>query len=674
MAADDSEGFRTRFEPILARAGGGDWRVGTGLTALLIATALVFARSLGNGFVYDDGNLIVSNPMVGNWPFIARSLFKDEWWFLDPGHLPQSSYYRPLQPVWFGINFQLFGLNQIGWHAAMIVLHLIAVWLAFRVTLLLTRDGWASLLAAMLFALMPAHGESVTWIAAAPYLLSAALQLAAFDFYLRNRETGWQPLSLVLSMLLYGGALMSHDGAPIYVFLFAIYGAIFPLQSDTTEIDNGASNRMSGAIAAAWPYAIETAAFLTVRYVVLGFLSRPFPNRHLTAMETVLTIPRALCDYAMLLVVPWMAGPQHRLDPVESFASANFFLPVAALAALSAAAWILLRQHPHRRLYKFCVAWTLIALAPTLNLSALFEGTLLHDRYLYLPAFGFCVMAADLAAGYAHRGDRNARAVAIAAVAIAVCYAAFLVPVQYNWHDDITLFSRCAAETPDVELFHNRLGMALKSKGNLPGARNEFETAVKLNPNASGSVLYDLALVYEALGEKKEAADTMAEGLRRIAYPPASGYAQLALVADAAGDTNGAEEALKRTAELPDGAETAMMARAQLRLIHGDNKGAGELLDELLRHDPDNAEALASLGMALAAEHRLDEALLALHRAASLRPQAPAFHYLIALTLHIQGRENEAHTECAIALAEAPNDPKTRALMDAIKRGTAASH
>lgn len=461
---------------------------------------------------------------------------------------------------------------------------------------------------------------------------------------------------------------MSHDGAPVYAALFAAHAFLLGPHRTYRSFRSHAAD----ALTAVWPYALETAAFLMVRFWVLGFISRPFPRLHLTAMETVLTIPRAIADYAMLLAVPWMAGPQHRLDPVQSVAAPAFLLPAAGVVALSGAAWLLLRHHSHRRLYLFCAAWTFIALAPTLNLSTLFAGTLLHDRYLYLPAFGWCVMVADLAVVYARASERRTRAAGIAAAAVAVVYAVALFPVQYAWHDDVTLFTRSIEVTPDVELFHNRLGTALKVRGDLAGARRELETAVKLEPEAGGSLLYELALVYEALGDRQAAARTMADGLKRIKYPPASGYTQLALIADAAGDTNGAEAALTRAAELPGGAQAAVLARAQIRLLHGDSKGALDGLHELVDRDPDNAEALASLGLALSSEHRYDEALTALRRAASIRPQAPAFHYLIASTLHQMGREAEARDECGIALAAAPNDPNTRALMAAIERSSAA--
>src|SRR5208283_5556467 len=100
------------------------------LDGVLLLTMLVYLRCLGNGFVFDDHEMIVINRYLGQWSFLWKSLVNDSWWFRDPLHLPQSSYYRPLQDIWLGIHYQLFGLVPGGWHATMIALHLAAVWMA----------------------------------------------------------------------------------------------------------------------------------------------------------------------------------------------------------------------------------------------------------------------------------------------------------------------------------------------------------------------------------------------------------------------------------------------------------------------------------------------------------------------------------------------------------------
>src|SRR5208283_1513612 len=108
------------------------------LTAILAATALVYLRSLDNGFVFDDFPEIVRNRLLPTWGFFTESLKHDVWFFRDPDHLPQSNFYRPMQNLWLGLNWRLFHYHPAGWHLAKILLHLCVVTLAFRIAQLLT--------------------------------------------------------------------------------------------------------------------------------------------------------------------------------------------------------------------------------------------------------------------------------------------------------------------------------------------------------------------------------------------------------------------------------------------------------------------------------------------------------------------------------------------------------
>src|SRR5579885_1409674 len=98
-----------------------------GLAAIVALTALVYLRCLKNGYVFDDHEMIIVNRYIGEWSFLWKALVNDSWWFRDPAHLPQSHYYRPLQDIWLGLNYQAFGLNPVGPHALMVGLHVAAV-------------------------------------------------------------------------------------------------------------------------------------------------------------------------------------------------------------------------------------------------------------------------------------------------------------------------------------------------------------------------------------------------------------------------------------------------------------------------------------------------------------------------------------------------------------------
>ncbi|HVN63552.1 MAG TPA: tetratricopeptide repeat protein [Candidatus Binataceae bacterium] len=651
------------------------------LGVIFAATALVYSHSLGNEFVFDDYDQIVDNRYLRDWSFLWKSLIYDSGWFDDPAHLPQSSYYRPLKNIWLWINFHLFGLHPASWHAASIALHLIVVWLVFRVASRLCASHTAGLLAAALFALMPLHAEAVVWAVATATLLNAALQLVAFDYYLRGESGAGGDSTRApcrkLSIAWCAVAMLNYEGAVTFPILVAAHAFFLgedgnrPNRKSSAAILTGGwlAEGIRRALVAAWPYALEIVGYFALRMWIFGFVTNPYPHSHPnTGSQAALTIPAALWAYGMLLLIPWRAGPAHRLDAVRSLASPDFYIPVVKLSVAAMAAVALFIRHPRRRHYLFCAAWIAIASAPALNLlRAIQPEAALDDRYLYFASVGLCVMAADIAVYFAREEGLRARAVWAVSGAALVTLALVLWPVQYYWHDDVTLFSQCVNETPGAEFCHNRLGVALAGHGDFSRASRQFEDALKIRPD-DNLTRYSLALVYENLGDRKAAARTISEWVKRQDHPGPAAYTELALAAAAAGDQTGADDALKQAEAMPGGAAAAQLARAKILFLRGNRKAAESILNSILGQDPENVPALLALGTVLAADGSNEDALAAYRRAATLAPNETSLHYKIAVTLHNLGREREARDECRKILALSPDNPDARALMAAIER------
>ncbi|MGH7812417.1 MAG: tetratricopeptide repeat protein [Candidatus Binataceae bacterium] len=665
------------------------------IAAIVLVTTLVYLRCVGFDFVLDD-RIWVNNRYIGDWSFAWKSIVHDSWWFHDPHHLPQSPYYRPLQGILATVLFHLFGTDPAGWHAAMIALHLAVVWMVYRVAVLLTGNQWAALFASAMYGLMPQNAQVVIWSTVTDLPMNAAFELAAFEFFLRGRAkaAAGAPRSrdLALSLGFFACALLSYDSAVTFPVLVAVYVFLFPSdianltpcppspsgkgerksESSPLHLWGGVSSGARAAIAAVWSYLIVVAAYLAVRLLIFRSLIPSFPHNAMTAREMLLTIPSALWGYAMLLLMPWRAFPAaHDLAIVRGAAEPGFYLPVAGLIALCAAAVLLLWRSSHRRLYLFCAAWILIALAPALDLRGLRANLTFADRYLYFPAFGFCVMAADLAVTLAQAGAIATTAIQAAAGIVIIAYGAMLFYGEQFWRNDFALYSHCVAEYPEVGIWHTRLGLILAARGDFARARRELTEGIAHDPATDGNALYALGLVDEELGDRKAAEQAMIKGMARFDHPPLIAYTELAVAADAAGDKKQSEAALARAAAQPGGAEAAELTRAKLRFIHGDAAGSEKLLAELLKRDPNYAPALIFLGTVLKAGNRFADALEAYRRASKLDPYDPSLHYHAALMLHALGRDGEARKECALAIAQAPGDNQARALMLAIGRGAA---
>ncbi|MGH7814914.1 MAG: tetratricopeptide repeat protein [Candidatus Binataceae bacterium] len=631
----------------------GEFRARTWLTGLLIVTALVLAPSLANDFVLDDVEQIVRNRYLGGWRFVWKGFTGDVLWYRNPSHPLQSGYYRPLYNLWLWLNFKLFGLHAIGWHAASIALYLLIVLLVYRVASVLVEDRAIGLLAAALFALMPVHAQAVAYPAAGATLLAAAFQLGAFESFLRGRRGA--------SLALFGAALLSYEGAVAFPPLIAAYALLVSQRRTYVRAQSRAP------LAAAWPYFLELAGYLALRYWALGLGKGSAGGTTLTAV--FLRIPAAIASYLALIAMPWRAGPAHRLVFATGLISPGFYFPAAGIGLLGLAAVLLARRSTRRPLYVFCLSWFFIALAPMLTLVAFSAPGAIEDRYLLLASFGPCVTAAGLAIEFARTSLVRAKTVGIGVVALAVVWASSLVYVQRYWRDEAALFTQCIEEEPDSAASHAGLGMAFVARGKFADARRELQTAVKLRPRIGAPIFYDLALVDQRLGDSRTAAAEMSEWLRRLTHPTPDDCATVALFADAAGDSAGTEAALAEAATMPGGAAAASVARAEIAFRHGDRKDAEDALRGFVAGHPADSQARMALAGVLASNKHPRQALAELRLAAAARPQDPNLHYRIAALLHRLGRDHEARKECASALASAPYDPDARALMAAIERG-----
>lgn len=163
---------------------------------LLAACALVpYAGTWSYGFVsYDDEYTIVGMPLIRTLSWRALPDF------FVPRLYPHLHEYMPLKNLSYAVDYALFGLSapgfriqqQLWWLACVLLLWL---WLRELLRALAAADrlrvpaAYAdplALITAALFALHPAHVESVTWLSGRKDLLCGAFMLAALHLAFRS--------------------------------------------------------------------------------------------------------------------------------------------------------------------------------------------------------------------------------------------------------------------------------------------------------------------------------------------------------------------------------------------------------------------------------------------------------------------------------------------------------
>src|SRR5579862_2522302 len=589
-----------------ARAGWLRFLIDTPALALLITTA-VYLRCVNNEFVYDDKDMIVRNPFIGDWAMVLKSFGRDLFWFVNPNHR-QSVYYRPLQDVWLSLNYHLFGFAVPGWHLALIAVHLIAVWLVFEIARDLSDARWTPLLAASLFGVMPIHAQAVVWPVAIPLPMSAAFELGAFLCHLRGDRRGG--IRRLAALALYALALLSHESAAAFPFLIVAYSVIVEPERDAHSGRASLEGMARRVTIEAWPYFAVLAGYLVLRFWALGLISEKHFLNPMTSTQLLLTLPAALAKYLGMLTTPWSPEPEHPLAIVTSVSSSDFYLPVAMLTALAFGIVLVLPKTPRPRLYLFCIAWIGVGLLPVLNLREFAASAMIEDRYLYLSSVGWCLMLAEIVFAIFARLDLATVGVAAGATALTALYGGFLFHVEAYWHDDVALFSTCLQTAPNSWLCHRELASALKIRGDIDGAEREYRNALAIEPE-NPSVLLNLAALLEQKRQYAEALDDMKRALVTMPqwkFLPAE-YANIANSADILGDPALRDSALAVGTTVPGGPLAVAKARAEMDMRHHDFADAETLMLATSVKEPGDAEVWALLATALAREGKTSQAI-----------------------------------------------------------------
>src|SRR5215203_1332817 len=146
--------------------------------ALAVLCLVIYAQTFGFDFInLDDDLYVYENPFV--WKgFNAANI----WWALTAFH---ASNWHPLTWLSHQLDASLFGIKPGAQHGVNLLFHTANSLLLFTVIKKLTGAVWRSAAVAALFAVHPAHVESVAWIAERKDVLSTLFWLLTMFAYIR---------------------------------------------------------------------------------------------------------------------------------------------------------------------------------------------------------------------------------------------------------------------------------------------------------------------------------------------------------------------------------------------------------------------------------------------------------------------------------------------------------
>jgi hypothetical protein len=510
------------------------------LLALWGLALLAYGNSFRSGLVFDNRYVIAQDTRIRQATFRnAQLILTQDYWY----GTADSALYRPVTTFSYLFNYTILGngVAPAGYHWVNFALHAGNIALVYLLGWLLLGEFWPAFAMAALWAVHPVLTESVTNIVGRADLLAALGVLAGLLCYARSVPAGGRRAIRWLMALAAASAVgvFSKESGVVVLAAVFLYDVAFcrsvPLRS-----------RLPGYLATALP----VAAYLLARSLVLSshpvavvaFADNPLAGAGFWPAR--LTAVKVLGKYLWLLVWPGRLSCDYSYNQIPlvtgRFHNWEDWKAILALAACAAAAAVAVVSYRRSKPVFFFVAFFFATLAPTANLAILI-GTIMAERFLYLPSIGFagCLVWAGWA-GYARLGARRPAVrwmaqVALAALCLGFCARTFAR--NADWFDEQSLWSSAARSCPASYKTHLNLASVLATPpvSAVDAGRNEIErTLAILRPlpdEQNVPAAYATAgLCYRVKGDSlgpvagapwyRKALDVLAEGQRLARSQP----------------------------------------------------------------------------------------------------------------------------------------------------------
>lgn len=414
---------------------------------LLFLSLLAYGAILNGSFQFDDFNVIVDEARVhslGAWLQGAAGL-------------------RPLLKLSYTLNW-IAGAGAAGFLAVNLALHLANTWMVHRILLRafsaagLLEGAGAAFLGGLAFALHPMQVESVAYITGRSVSLSTALVLGSALAYLGARDGAGRAARLSLSSALFALALLVKETALVLPGILAL-------------LELGRRDGPRRPFRGPWPHWLMAAGAMAVLAVHPGY-------RRLAAYSFALRGPGEQAR-AALEGLRYLAGtlvwPLHlNLDPPLKAPpdwSSGLLLFGAGWALLAVAGVLALRRRPWLGVG---LLWGMLGLLPTQGVIPRLD--LANERHIYLALVGF---------GMALGGGLAAlppRAAGLAGVALALALGGRTYLRVGDYRDETAMWTSSLAAAPQNPRAWNNLGVARWHARDVPGARQAFQEALRLDP------------------------------------------------------------------------------------------------------------------------------------------------------------------------------------------------
>lgn len=532
---------------------------------VLVFTALLYLKSIFNDFAsWDDDSYIQNNPFIKNFSWQNIQDIFSSFYFGN---------YHPLTSLVYLFEYSWFGLNALPYHLINVLIHLVNIWLVFKLVEKLGGKNITAVVVAVLFAVHPMHVESVAWISELKDVLYASFFLLSLLFYLKSKFCN---RNYIMCLLLFVLSLLSKSAAvtlPLVLILMDYYkGRKIDLRSLAEKIPFFLLSLLFGILAVKSQQATKSISDLALSY---------------SFTERIFLITYAVAFYIVMLFVPVKLSAMHYYPdmhtgslPWEYYASLPFLLLIV---------WLVVRKSSQRKNLIFGTLFFLAVM--TVMIQILPVGfSLTSERYSYVSYIGLLFIAGQWIAS----NIRQQKILLALFFVVALVFSGMTWNRISVWKNGVTLFSDIIEKYPRSFHAYWMRGNMKNNKEDLSGALQDFNKSLEYKPdfvfgliNRSDvrNKLFDYKGALADLNIAINKNDTISEA-----------YNNRGMAYEGLGDSTSAINDYDKAIQLNPKLARAFCNRGVLKANRGDTAGALTDINKAIELDPDDLDSYSNRG------------------------------------------------------------------------------
>ncbi len=603
------------------------------LIALLI-TAICFSTSLDNQFVnWDDDRNFYENKLV-------QHVDKNNFWTTTKEIFTSGviGNYNPLTIWTFALEKMQFGFDKpFNWHLDNLLLHLICVFLSYRIALLLGIGWRGALFVALLFGIHPMRVESVAWVTERKDVLFGAFYLGALLQYIKfkndNKSIRWLWMTILFTLSLFS----------------KIQAVSLPLSMMAVDYFMDRKWEFKSIINKI-PFFLLSLIFGILGIYMLrdfGSLASAVDETHFNFIQRLFIGAFSFVIYIVKLIVPFRMSP---LYPYPNYFP-WYFYPSILIAPV--VIYVLFQSYKkEHKIVFFGLTFFIVNIVFLLQILGAGQGYL-ADRFTYIAYLGFFIMA-----GYyldkTLTTNESKSGIALGASAIFLLAFSLLTFNQNKiWKNSATLWTHVLKYYKNTTLPYGNRANYYRDNKMYKEAIDDYNTTIAMKDNQPQAYNSRARLYFELAKGKDTLMMALRDYSKAIEYDPKDGEFRVNRGATYArlGDLQNAVTDMTEGIKLKPDHAVGYLNRSIM--YHNLNRVdlALQDIESYLKLVPYNGDLWYEKGRALRMLNRPEEAIVAYSESLKYESKNKGlFYYERSKTYHGLNKINEAKADLQQAI------------------------